>query len=179
MTDLGAESTSSVAAALERDLDRSVRPAEAYQAVTEAAKDIYKAASFRQKLLKDACQELVRSFQKQHNHACPFFFPFSLLPSRFLFEHNNNRSSRGSDTTCTRVLRPRGWRVRGVCDTDGWVHGARNGNAQRQDCGNCHRPAHQAHEGRRGPRHLPAHQGPGEFVSFSFLQHVFFCASLA
>lgn len=72
MTDLGAESTSSVAAALERDLDRSVRPAEAYQAVTEAAKDIYKAASFRQKLLKDACQELVRSFQKQHNHACPF-----------------------------------------------------------------------------------------------------------
>ena len=69
MTDLGVssyESTSSVAAASERDLDRSVRPSEACQAVSKAAHDILKAATRRQTLLKDACKELARLFSK-HN----------------------------------------------------------------------------------------------------------------
>lgn len=69
MTDLGVssyESTSSVAAASERDLDRSVRPSEACQAVSKAAQDILKAATRRQTLLKDACKELARLFSK-HN----------------------------------------------------------------------------------------------------------------
>ena len=77
MTDSGVssyESTSSVAAALERDLDRSVRPSEACQAVTEAARDILKAASYRQKLLKDACQALARLFPTHAQHTYPSFF---------------------------------------------------------------------------------------------------------
>ena len=55
-----------MAAASERDLDRSVRPSEACQAVSKAAQDILKAATRRQTLLKDACKELARLFSK-HN----------------------------------------------------------------------------------------------------------------
>ena len=52
------ESTSSAAAARERDLEQGVRPAEACRAVAKAAKDILKAASRRHKLLKEACKAL-------------------------------------------------------------------------------------------------------------------------
>ena len=59
------ESTSSAAAASERDLDRSVQPKEVRRAVAKAANDILKAASRRQTLLKDACKALARLFHVQ------------------------------------------------------------------------------------------------------------------